>query len=187
MKTCRWALLSVLGVLLLLVCLPLSAQESDRASPGERVRFRYLGEEEQQIQGVFEGTGEGWVLISKGGESEIDRYPFMKVRDFQVARGTENEAKTGAVVGVLTGVSAALVYRPEGDPSHECPGCRTSRQKRIINAILFPLVGGAAGAAIGRSIVADRWVTVTHPSVQPSLQLSPEGRFGLRFSIPTRG
>lgn len=186
MKPCRYAILALLSVLLSPVCLPLSAQEFDRARPGERVRFRYLSHEGEQVEGLFEGTGQGSVLISRPGEDGILRYPFMQVREFQVARGKKSEAGTGAVVGVLAGGSAALLYRPEGDPSRECPDCMTSRQKRIINAILFPLVGGAAGAAIGRSILRDRWVTVTHPSVEPSLQLSPDGRFGLRFSIPTR-
>lgn len=51
----------------------------------------------------------------------------------------------------------------------------------LIGGLTFGL--GTVVSAVHRS---EAWEEVNRPSVQPSLQLSPDGRFGLRFSVPLR-
>lgn len=141
MKTCRWAVLTLLCVLITLVCLPLSAQDSDRAKAGERVRFRFSGETEQEIERVFRGIEDGQVLVCHADRGELLQFPSMKVRHFQVNRGIANHGSTGTVVGVLSGALVTVVHRPEGDSSggRVAKGvCLTAEEKRIRNGILSP-------------------------------------------------
>lgn len=185
MKTCRWAMLSVLAVLLLLVCLPLSAQEITAVKQGDEVRIYDV--EKLVARGTFRRIDEGFFLVSStvdGQDVRIPRGEAWLVEVRQVKRhpllGLGIGLALGAVVGFGVVETAEKGVFPCFLDGVECEADDSSGP--VIGAAL---VGGALGALAGFAIKTSKWRAVQVPA-QPSFRLSQDGRIGLRFSLPTR-
>lgn len=185
MKTCRLAMLSVLAVLLLLVCLPLSAQEITGVKHGDEVRIYDV--EKLVAHGTFRGIDEGVFLVSSrvsGQDVRIPRGYARLVEVRQVKRhpllGLGIGLGLGAVVGFGVVETAEEVVFPCFLDGVECEADDSSGT--VIGAAL---VGGALGALVGLAIKTSNWNAV-QVTAQPSLRISQGGRVGLRLSIPTR-
>jgi hypothetical protein len=194
MKTCRYAVLALLGVLITLTFLPISAQETPAMRLGDRVRVTYGTVERQEMDGVFQGVEGTDLLVLSRETSEVHRIPTGSVERSRVYQGKKRHHWTGFGIGggagAVAGFALSLIVVQswgcfsDGFYGLERVECETSGEGAAI--VGFGLIGGLAGALIGSFIKTDRWEPVSLPSVQPSFQGSPVGRFRLGLSLPTR-
>lgn len=182
MKTCRLAMLSVLGVLILLVCLPLSAQEVTGVNLGDEVRIYDV--ERLVAHGAFRGIDGGAFLVSSGDTEGDVRIPVGEARLFEVRR-VKRHPLLGLGIGLALGAAVGFgVVETAEEAVFPCflDGVECEAEDSSGPVVGAALVGGALGALVGLAIKTSSWKVVQ----VPTLQLSPDGRFGLRFSIPLR-
>jgi hypothetical protein len=193
MKLRRVDLIAWLGVLTVLTCVPLSAQRTPRGEgpatdvkEGEWVRVRFGGGGDQVIEGSLQGIEEDGLLVLSPEGTQTSRIPMDRVREFRVLRGSKNQALMGLGVGLAGGaVVGGLIGLADGDD--ESGFIRFSAgEKAAMGAVAFGLIGGAAGLVIGAVSRTDRWERASLPALTPSVQVAPNGRLGVRISIPTR-
>lgn len=150
MKTCRYAVLALLGVLITLICLPLSAQEIPDVRPDDRVRVQYGLTEARQVEGRFHGITDEAVLVFPPDRDEVFRIPISQVRDLQVHRAGSRSANRVMAGALLGGGALAILPDNEERPYFftvgALLGAGISAGPRARKSIL---IGGAKGAVTG--------------------------------------
>ena len=182
MKTCRFAVLTLLGVLIALTCLPLSAQEIRDLKEGDRVRVTLLTYGLAKIEGRFHGFEQDTLLVFLSESNEVAQIPRDQVRDFRVHRGSGRHPWKGLGIGFGSGaLLGAVVGLSEGDD-----WLFSAEAKAAMGATWIGLIGGVTGLVIGSFITTEHWEQISLPDVRPSVQVGYDGRFGVAFSIPLK-
>jgi hypothetical protein len=120
------------------------------------------------------------VLVISSESEEVYRVPRSQVRELRVLRGKERHPWRGLAIGLGAGAASGFllgIATADGGTEWFSPA-----EVGLLGGIALGAIGGATGLLLGTFIKTDQWESVRHPS----LQLSPDGRFGLRISIPLR-
>ena len=189
----RWFdVLAWLGLLTALTCVPLSAQRTPPAEErtseveeGDWVRVRFGGREDRVIEGSLQGIEENDLLILSSEGKEVSRIPMGQVREFRVRRGSRTQALRGLGLGLVSGaLVGGFIGLAHGDDESGFIQF-TAGDYAAMGAAGFGLIGGVAGLVIGAASRTDRWDRASIPAVNPSVQVAPDGRLGVAFSILT--
>ena len=147
--------------------LPPAANVQERLlSPGARIRATTLdpmdpeGREQTHVGTFLRMDGES-CRIETGDPAEVLAIPLPHLRVLEISAGTKSAGGRGAVIGLLAGAGAGVLFGLIGTVAGSS---NADVDLSVIAPLLLGTVGGGVGAAIGFLIGSgtqvDRWETV---------------------------
>ena len=148
-------------VAVLLVPLPLQADEAPPVGPGSHIRISATSVP-KGVEGHVESIDNTTLTLRSDNRSTI-AIPLSTVTNLEVAVGRRGHAKTGALIGAGFGVlSLAVLCR--GEDCFQSSG-------DFAAAVAVTATTAAVGALIGTLIKSDKWIVI--PTRPPSARLGP--------------
>ena len=155
------------------VCLPLSAQDPNRVSPGSRVRVTAPSLTARPMVGWIDAVGPTTMTLVVRGDSvavvplhAVDRLE-LSVKRWNRGTRVKRAAGTGALAGFIPGLLIGLATTRDCSGEFLC-----LRELTILfSGMLGSLAGAGIGAIIGSQQPTDHWQTAEFEAIQG---LSPE-------------
>ena len=184
-KTRRFAVHTLLCVVVALSVLPLSAQNIPGVVEGDRVRIDLSTGRYAAVSGIFQEARQDTLFISSADASRVFKVPRTQIREFSVYRGKRRNLMRGlgmgAVIGAASGAVAGLAFREIyfldswADVS--------TMEAAAYGGAYGAAYGGMIGLALSLLIKRDRWEKVLVTEIKPVVHLLYEGQVGFGFSI----
>jgi hypothetical protein len=139
-------------------------------------------EDVERIEGLVQGIRRDTLFVLSTKSNDVIRVPWDQIRDLQVRRGSTNRALQGLGIGIGTGIVLGVALGTAMGDDFLFP----SGDLAVILAAELGVVGGLIGLGIGSMVKTEGWESVSLPEMKPSLQVTPDGRLRVGFSVPLK-
>lgn len=137
-----------------------AAAQTALPEPGDTTRVRSARRHAGWHEGIVVRADAESVVVARRGTRDTASYAVSSLRDWEVARGSKNQALVGFLVGLGTGATLGAIAVPA-----LYSGIATSYgpEDVAIGAGVGGAIGGAVGALIGVLVRTERWAPVVRP------------------------